>query len=471
MSRDIKLIYNDAVDLLHGSRILFNQSSYINYSGDSQLMSSDFMNNMYELLMKIIEYSTKNTFIEPYSSGKVVLFNSYWWGLTQDQQTEINDYYKRGYGNQVEFLEWNLDDNGNFIQSFAPATRLNQSKNITYNGEIVDPTGSLDLLDFYKENQFKDRFRLSDFPEITSGAFYDPSLVKIESFSDVRAWFDAYDSILTVLKTAKKVSFGILTADYNIITGGTPLRPTSDRYEVVSTFSEFNWFDDETGQSGSVVQQYVEIDQRVSTGIINSQNTYVYSQNVTYKVDDGQGGFETINLTTQKDGITFNDSLTTIHDYAVSTYLDTFAYNNLNHFRENEVYNVLNNDYNGGELRQNGSGYFEKNDKTLSIISTINNLAGDFINYDNYTAKEYARWTDSSLFPSDLQSEIDTGLSETETNTRDGMPQSYELENYSGTITMISKDVEGQFDIELVRTLDKSPLIQRTEIVDLAPPV
>ena len=470
--RDIKDIYDDVLNICYENDI--NVSSAItgirhnNYSGDSQLLSNDFLEQMFNLLMYLFEYAAKPTHTKPYASSKVVLFDTDWWGLTVAQSIEAGEYLQQGYYTAPNPKSWNIDENGDWLQSYTTTSRWTHA---IYNNELIDTSGTIDTLSLAYDGQFNDRYEYSDFTEITSGALFDPSLVRMESYSEVETWFTAYDSVLSVFKTAIYVGDRMLSyggyANYNCnMLVSSPLSPCSDYYGAHSSFSECYWWDEETGENGSVVQQRVILT-RTGHGNSDSKTIYVYSEDVTFKMSDEQGGFWTIELPTSKDGVNFNDDLTTLHDLAVSKFPDTQSNTSgIRHDRDNITQFVLSVEYNGGHLYQNGSGYFEQDDQELNSRSFINDTGYSFVPYTTYTSKVYARW--NGLDPQD---EIDLGLTLLNSDTRDGHPFEYSISDLTGNVTMISKEVEGFYEVRFIRTIDKSPLIARTEIITLEPPL
>lgn len=475
--RYIKLIYDDVINLMTANNIQLSgigitSIQFSNYTGDSQIISQDLLREMFRMLLLLIENASKNTFTNPYASEKVLLFDSGWWSTTGLQTAEINSIMDQGYGDTPQVKQWNIDENGGWVNSYAFSVPITSGiSGVSFNGELF--LGG-DFCPISKKGQFNDRYQLSDFTTISSGSLFDPDLLYMESFSEIEKWLEAYDSVLLELKestfSGSSLDFNdrYITVDYNKEMAVTePLRPVSDSYEVRSGFDDYYWTDDLTGESGVLTQQRVRL-WRFGNGSSDFQETYVYSEDLTYNVDDGEGGYEQIVLTTSEDGVNFNDSLTTLHDLAVSTFPDTKTYIfGFSHNRDNVEYNTEEVLYDGGTLSQNGSGYFESLDRTKSGQSNVNNEFGfSFMQYDNYNSKVYSYWNGSNV-----TDKINAGIKDVETQQRDGFPFEYSIEDYVGEVNMISKEIVGSYTLQLTTAIDKSVLIGRTEVIDLQAPV
>lgn len=475
MSRTITEIYNKVLDLYNENDLnSLTGLGYVNYSGDSQLISNDFLIEMFRKLLVLIDHTAKDSAVEPYASSDVVVFDSGWWGLTPTQNGEIRDYFKQGFGTTPIDRRWNLDKTGSYVQSKVAATNaIDTNSNIIYNGELVSISGTADRIDITLNGQFNDRYRLTDFPEIVNGDLFDPSLIKMETREEIDNWFIAYDGVLSVLEISifagdrsnRKTNPD--DAEYQCTMAvDNPIRPTSDLYKALSSFSQFDWFDDNTGASGEVVEQFVRLD-RGAFPTAEAQVTRVYSEDVTFEVSDGEGGFDTVTLSTDEDGIAFGDSLTTLYNLSLSLFTNTFtATTDFMHDRSDTTQTVLETDYDGGFIQRMGDGFFEVNDKSINLFSNINANDGgySFIDYINFTAKTYSKWSGST------QDVVDAGTTELETNVRNGDPDEYSITDFDGIFGMLDVDIEGDFLIGLIRTIDKSILDDRVTTHVLTPP-
>lgn len=484
--RPIKDIYNDIINIYAEKAIFIglnpDTKKLLNHTGDSQMLSNDFLCDMHDRLFELIEYAAKTTRNEPYAAEKVVVFDTGWWGITLDQQKQINDYYKKGFeAAPIKYRSfWNLDENGSIVQPIAAASRSEDTNsNIIYNGELISTTNESNYIAITMNGQFNDRYRYDDFPAITSGALFNPSLVYMESYSDIEAWLEAYDSVLNVLKNSIFAGLRTNNEPFNFEAYIDckmllyPYRPISDMYTARSSFSEYNWYDELTEESGTVVQQKVILS-RFGDGS-DSVTIYVYSEAVSYNIiigydpETGEPIYDTITLSTSKDGVKFNDDLVTLHSLAKSKFNNTYGYTLFAIFelrRINTIQNVLETEYSGGELSLNGDGYFKVLDRTIYGYSELNSYAGfPFNSYDNFTVKLYSRWERVDL--TDETNEIATGLTELGQRTSNGFPYEYSVKNQYGTIGMISTEFEGVYQQKTLLSIDKQLLYDNVEVVDI----
>ena len=342
----------------------FTEISYINHTGDSQIYTQSFLDNMYESLLYIMGQARKNTHQEHYAINTEYIFDSGWNGKTREQSDEKNivvhglysDYYFNG-SPQVDLygLNSNVDEKGVKIQANTESILiyLNNAPTISHQTGLKNP------------KSYYDQYNLVDFSSVIDGSFFDPSLVFIESAKEIEDWFSAYDLILTELLSSSNSYFSIggtsgyvpqVELPFESIYTSPP--KTSDLYKINSKYTLSSWYDDLTGESGEFVRQSGHYKHTATN--INEINTFnVYSEEITVNVD-GEDGYTQITYPTSENGVTFGDSFDTIFNTAKSTFGDTYtlsAYQGVVSYQsEQNSSEILGAEYISGYLTRNGDG-------------------------------------------------------------------------------------------------------------------
>jgi hypothetical protein len=465
MTRTITEIYADLINLLEDKAFEYTESS-IGCSMDSHVINNQMLINMHEILLTLIDNATMGSYSKPYACKKVVMFNTNWWGADSDQQTEIREYLNDGWLTKAQAQSWSMGVD-NFIQPIETAVKMSaEYPKISYDDKIFDISTEMenDGVEMVKDGELDDYYDYLDFPAMSDGSYYDPSLVKIDSSNELRNWLDALDSIVLILNSAKFADTnGSPNYDCSLSTyfNGSSY---SDKYNISSYFDTKHWHDEPSDTSGTVLEQKITMARIGSDS--ESTKIYVYSDNVTYSNDYG----DTTELKMSEDGMNFGDDLNAIYNNAVSRYPNTHTYDvDISHKRSNIVYNFDGIDYSGGYIQRSDDGTYNHED-LYEFGELFNNVDGgkksSYIDNIIYYGLMYKYWGTGRYDP-----EINLGLSLVETRTKDTskIGENYHLSNVSEMINVPSIDLEGTFAIYNATAIDKEPLVSRTETVFITP--
>jgi len=481
--RDIKDIYDDIKGLYSKyGRSKISVVDFKNHTGDSQLISHDFLQYMYDMLKGIIESCRKSTRERPYSAEHVYLLDSGWWGLTNAQSSEASDLFLQNYGNSWRLYDvgyWDVDELSQFRQPTVGMSGGHQYS-LYYDGGIVNYEKH--ELSVMQKGYYNDRYVLTDFNEVKNGSFYNPSYVGFESWAQVESWLSAYDSILSILKSSTFVywvrenSTDInTTMEFDKVGYTHDYHTSSDLYRGSAYFSEFEWHDDEQGTNGFIVKQVGSL--RSFSSITVSISYEVYSENKTVKHDDGEGGYIDVIYSTEDNGVTFGDTPEDIRQLAISTWPDTnsatfVAWPSLEnqfpkYINQTSTFTVLGNDYVGGTMTRNRTGEFSLSGRT--VINAYNYDKQYVRNPENYIIKrKYAHsMSDKENWEADVFDLYEEGKNPaviiSVVQTEDGsFENEFELPSYPTTGTM---------NLEMFNVVAGINIPPEVEIYTLQPPV
>lgn len=306
----IQTLYSELITV--GLSKGLNVGSYIrcdafdNYSGDSQKIDNNLLSGMFDLLIQIAQTVRKSTSTEPYSTGARYLFDSGWWGLTSDQNTELEDFRKNGYTlNSNRTRTFSQYDSDNYW--FLDGTEFKQVEECF---GVVSHTG---LFNSIPKRIKKDRVRLSSLTNWNSGVFFDPRFRCVETPAELNAWLNECQSILNSIKSLPAVE----TENYPVSLATVV---ASDRIRVDIFYFNEPWSDDLTGESGTIVGQNVETSLRksISTGLMTKKSLTVYSEAKTINIDNGEGGYDQYTYPTTIEGVTFGATAKDVFDLFLS---------------------------------------------------------------------------------------------------------------------------------------------------------
>ena len=395
--REIKEIYNDVIEwfLNSGLKLGDEYSDFSCHTGDSLQFDNTFLEFMYNRLIDIVNRTRYNTHNSAFTPSAFYIFDSGWYTFTSDQYTEMNEVLNEGYNTEgysgghptsTSIDKVNMDENGNFYKPVSYGGRI-------FNGEYTR------LYSRSAESHF-DVAQLSDFQSVKDGLFFDTSLFLIETNEDIYSWFEQYDLILTdLLSSENHIIYGLQgrngspdvnalsIQDSDIYGGGKSTPSSSSYYDAKARYSSFAWYDDKLESEGEIVKK----DGYYGTSPLFQRAAYCcYSEGLTVKHDDGNGGYEEIVYSTIDNGVSFSDDLRTIQNIAQSTYSSIAPegyYPFYSHYPA--TYTIDDIEYIGGEISSSLDGEITEAIHTYEdIIDNFKNMSRTRLTGE-YSIKNY----------------------------------------------------------------------------------